>query len=231
MTFKGGRGVTQGDPLSPTIFNVVVDTVVRHWVTGVIVDVEERGELGKEGRHQAALFYADDGMVTSSDPQWLHGAFNTLVGLFDRVGLRGNVGKTVGMVCHPCQAVGTLSEAAYRRRVIREGPMYKERLEGQVACGACGELMAAGSLSSHMMTQHGKVAEICQQWSTLAAGTGPRTFRMTFPATGGLRNYPVAVWPLRVTTRTAMRVHFLHQHVLNTVVILEEGNSPHSRCA
>ena len=28
--FKGERGVTQGDPLSPTIFNVVVDTVVRH---------------------------------------------------------------------------------------------------------------------------------------------------------------------------------------------------------
>ena len=28
--FKGARGVTQGDPLSPTIFNVVVDAVVRH---------------------------------------------------------------------------------------------------------------------------------------------------------------------------------------------------------
>ena len=25
------RGITQGDPLSPTIFNVVVDVVVRHW--------------------------------------------------------------------------------------------------------------------------------------------------------------------------------------------------------
>ena len=24
--------VTQGDPLSPTIFNVVVDAVIRHWV-------------------------------------------------------------------------------------------------------------------------------------------------------------------------------------------------------
>ena len=33
----GARGVTQGDPLSPTIFNVVVDVVVRHWVKVVIV--------------------------------------------------------------------------------------------------------------------------------------------------------------------------------------------------
>ena len=29
--FLGERGVTQGDPLSPTIFNVVVGAVVRHW--------------------------------------------------------------------------------------------------------------------------------------------------------------------------------------------------------
>ena len=28
--FKGARGVTQGDPLSPTIFNMLVDVVVRH---------------------------------------------------------------------------------------------------------------------------------------------------------------------------------------------------------
>ena len=46
MAFKGERGVIQGDPLPPTIFNVVVDTAVRHWVTGVIADAEERGEMG-----------------------------------------------------------------------------------------------------------------------------------------------------------------------------------------
>ena len=42
--FQGARGLTQGDPLSSTIFNVVVDAVVRHWLTGFIADAEERGE-------------------------------------------------------------------------------------------------------------------------------------------------------------------------------------------
>ena len=69
--FKGARGVTQGDPLSPNIFNVVVDEVVRHWVTMVLEEAEKRGERGDEGRHQAALFDADNGMVASSDPRWL----------------------------------------------------------------------------------------------------------------------------------------------------------------
>ena len=28
--FTGSRGITQGNPLSPTIFNMVVDVVIRH---------------------------------------------------------------------------------------------------------------------------------------------------------------------------------------------------------
>ena len=31
--FKWYRGFTQGYPLSPTIFNVLVNTVLHHWVT------------------------------------------------------------------------------------------------------------------------------------------------------------------------------------------------------
>ena len=34
-----------------------------------------------------------------------------------------------------------------------------------------------------------------------------------------------------MAARTEMRVHFVHRHVLDTVVILEEGNFPHPRCA
>ena len=46
-------------------------------------------------------------MFALSDPIWIKVYFNTLVVLFDRVGLRTNVGKTVDMVCRPCQAAGT----------------------------------------------------------------------------------------------------------------------------
>ena len=40
MTFRVFGGVTQGDLMSPTIFNVVVDAVVRHW-DSLVVEGEE----------------------------------------------------------------------------------------------------------------------------------------------------------------------------------------------
>ena len=40
---------------------------VRHWLQGVVEESEARGELGQEGRHRAAFFYVDDGMVASSE--------------------------------------------------------------------------------------------------------------------------------------------------------------------
>ena len=41
--FQGARGVTQGYPLPPTIFIVVVNVLVCNWVTVVIASAEERG--------------------------------------------------------------------------------------------------------------------------------------------------------------------------------------------
>ena len=91
--------------------------------------------------------------------------------------------------------------------------------------------MVVGSLLSHLMTQHGRAAERRQKWNTPAVGSGPQRYWMSFPAKRGPQKYPVAGCPGRVATRTEMRVHFLHRHVLDIVVILEEGNSPHPRCA
>ena len=97
--------MTQVDPLSPTILNAVVDAVVRHWVMMALAEAEMWGARGDEGRYQADLFYADDGMVASSDPCWIQWAFDTLVSLFKRVSLRTNARKTVSMVCRLARPV------------------------------------------------------------------------------------------------------------------------------
>ena len=45
-TFQGQCGVTQGDLISPTIFNVAVDVVLQNWVSMVVeVDVEACPEI------------------------------------------------------------------------------------------------------------------------------------------------------------------------------------------
>ena len=154
--FKGYRGVTHGDPLYPTIFNLVVDVVVRHWVAVIVDGAEERGKRGKDGRNHNALFYMDDGMVASPDPQWLQGEFSTLVGLFYRVGLQTNVGKTAGMFFRPCHAARTQLEATYGQQMTGEGPSYWERQKGRVQCRECGEEMVAGLMAGHTKTQHGR---------------------------------------------------------------------------
>ena len=211
--FKGARGVTQGDPLSPTIFNVVVDLVVCHWVTLAVEEAEKRGERWKEGKHQAALFYAEDGMVALSDSCWLKWAFNSLVGLFEHVGLRTNVGKTVSMTCRPCPAAGNQLEVAYGRKMTREGPTYREKLKERVECGDCGKEMAAGSLEAHQMLQHGNSKEEKWRWTDAATGGGggggePNTYRIEFPTKGGTREFPVEGCPGRAGMWTAMRVYF-----------------------
>ena len=94
-----------GVPLSPTIFNVVVGAVVRHWFDVMVESADKQSGRGQEGRHQNALFYVDGGMVAVLDPRWLQGAFSTLVGLVDRVGLNTNVGKAVGIFCRPTASI------------------------------------------------------------------------------------------------------------------------------
>ena len=125
------------------------------------------------------VFYADDGMVALLDPAWLQGTFSALVAIFDRVGMRTNVGKTVSMACHPCRArAGNQTEAGYSRRLMGVGKTYTELQRERVACGECGTVIAAGSMSSHMMTRHRKAATRRHLWSPQTKG-GPGCTKCT----------------------------------------------------
>ena len=112
-----------------------------------------------------------------------------------------------------------------------EGNSYRERQRDRVECEECGEHLAVGSMSSHLMTRHGKAAGRRRQWTTTIEDRVLQEYRMSFSAKGCPRRFPVEGCPGTLVTSTAMRVHFVHHHVLDTVVMLEEGNFPHPRCA
>ena len=144
--------------------------VVRQWVYVMVEGAEDRFQHRNEGRHQNSLFYAVDGMVASPEPQWLHGAVSTLVGLFNRVGLRTNARKTVGIVFHPCQAAGTQTEVAYGRRMKGEGSSYRECQKVRVQCKECEGEMVLELMVGHMRTQHGRVLEEIWSWEASTPG-------------------------------------------------------------
>ena len=104
-----------------------MDAVVRHWIEGLKTETEEKGETVREG-HFLVVFYADDRMVGASDPAWLQGAFSALLDIFDRVGLRTNVDKTVSMDCHPCREwTGNRTTKGYRRKLMGFRNTFRER--------------------------------------------------------------------------------------------------------
>ena len=159
-------------------------------------------------------------MVVSSDSAWLQGAFTALVGLFDRVGLLTNVGKTVSMFCHPCQAgAGNRTEEAYGRRITGEGRSYADRQRERIECVECGEFLEVGSMSSHLMTRHGKAVGRRRMWTPQMEG-GAKTYRMSLLTKGGPQRCPVEECLGDLATSTAMRVHFVHRHVQDIVVML-----------
>ena len=61
-------------------------------------------------------------------------------------------------------------------------------------------------------------------------GDNLRTYILVFPDISVPRPCPVEGFSGQASTRTAMRVHFWHRHVRDTVVILDEGKLPHPRC-
>ena len=102
---------------------------------------------------------------------------------------------------------------------------------------------AAGSSSVHRVwgrdgarvagRPHADAAWEGSRWETALGNYGPggkpHTYRMDFPTAGGPRNCPIEGCLEQAATRTTMRVHFLHRHVRDFVIILEEGNLPHPR--
>jgi hypothetical protein len=99
------------------LLNIMVDAIVREWLTQVIgAEVAEAG-VGEEIRKLLACFYVDDGIIVSRDPAFLKECIDKLVALFDRVGLKTNTTKTEAMTFLPGNTRGCFSREMYKKRM------------------------------------------------------------------------------------------------------------------
>ena len=59
----------------------------------------------------------------------------------------------------------------------------------------------------------------------------PRLYRVSFPRAYGLVGCLVEGCRGQASTRTNLRIHFVHFHMRYTIIILEEGNRHHPFCS
>ena len=95
------RETTQWGLKFTTIFNLAVDSVVWHWLSMTLEDVTVIHDgLGHAVGQSLEVFYVDDGLIGSQDPEWLQGGLNVLIVPFLRIGLIDNVAKSKTMTCN-----------------------------------------------------------------------------------------------------------------------------------
>ena len=83
--FRANHGVTQGRPLSPKLFNIMVDAIVREWLRQVLGVKEVELGIGMAIRYLVVLFYVNDGYIVSTDPSILQDSLDILIVFFKRV--------------------------------------------------------------------------------------------------------------------------------------------------
>ena len=79
--------MTQGDPVPLEILKIVVNAVVRAFLTEVCVSQEaQHGFIWAVGEHDIVL-YMDDSRIAVCNPIWVQTNLTAMVRMFDKVGL------------------------------------------------------------------------------------------------------------------------------------------------
>jgi hypothetical protein len=238
--FLAERGVRVGDNMSPTVFNIVIDAVVRHWeYLHQPIPLEE-----------LALFYIDDGAITGADKMRLQSSVDIITHAFESFGLHMNAGKTKFMVVSGGQAHPRRCTAAYSYRVTGEGLSYKERMTTKVQCIKCGTEVSRSYLERHQLTKKCKSASstyapptpvrrrAAEEATIATPHLDPTYYSMSIPLQHTVEvSCPVPDCPFTAlprpqwSQRRAMRLHFRSRHVEDSFCIIEEGLLPKcSRC-
>ena len=203
--FQAERGVRQGDIISPIIFNIVIDCVLREW----------HRLLGPTTL--STLFYADDGRLAGYCAQDVQQGLDLFIEVFSRVGLQINATKTKAMIVLGQNPYNHQSIAGYKRRFDQSLPDFRARKLTKVVCNVCGKSMTDQYLALHKLNLHGIVSD--GVLLTPLPSDSTLWYYIDFPDPKIPVPCPVPDCPAIPTSRDKMRRHFAWRHPANIIVI------------
>ena len=214
--FKAERGATQGDIISPTIFNIIVDAVIRVWTKQ------------RETETISVIFYADDGRLAGSNHQAIQQGMDDMKELFATVGLQMSESKTKAMISTGNDNYHRLSDEAYKRRMTGKGTSHREKMAEKVVCDKCNEMVTRQYLWTHMELKHQVTKNVILHSELLSCQDyKPKHFTVTgMPCHDSKGKCPACLCTIK--SRHGMRRHFGWRHEEDTVEIEGEGLLP--RC-
>ena len=204
------RGHT-GSPLYPTAFNMLVGTVICHWVTLLVGGDAVLDSFGGAVQWLAVFFYANDSLLALPRMDRLQAALVVLMGFFKMVGLHKNLNKMVWMLCQPCYIVVGHSGAAYTRQMTGVVPYVWDQNQERFRCLECELKLAAVFLAAHFHAQNSKDSP--PQWAIPPSTLDPRIYRVYFYRASGSIGFPMESCKGQATTHANLRIHFVHRHM------------------
>jgi len=200
-----------GSVLGTLVFDIVVDLVVRCWMTVVVDDGGASAMTGLTVKELLLLFCADDGMLASRHPAWLQEALTALVALFRHAGIEINVKKTKVMTCHPGFIKTHFSDASHKRRLTGAGPSPQQLKKTAVTCPRCNKKMNKASLSAHMERIHGEPCVVLPELpEVFLASHQPRACVINWPRVHKKWTFPVEGCPHKARMNASFHNHFRH---------------------
>ena len=222
--------------MSPLIFNIMVDAVIRYWR----MTIGEVGDL-------LVSFYADDGLIGGTCALAIQQSIDIFTKGFASLGLKMNASKTEYMTSVGAKICGPLRDEVYARMCTGVGQSFHERRKEYILCQFCGiEIQRASILRHQTLSGRCKsarttfVASADQlariQRESLSTAThldnNPRTFCVSIPDDPNeqlgcpVDGCPYVIRGERRGKGSILRQHFCTRHNKDIITINGEGLLP-----
>ena len=205
----------------------MVDAVVREWLRQTLGDDAAKDGVAHMAAKFIALFYVDDAFIASRDHVFLQNSLDTLISVFERVGLYTNVQKTKSMTFLPGKIRPRFSNELYERRF---GSGEQEEVQDQVQCDICKKMLKPASLRKHLERQHNVYTNFFEEYKDLMEEREPMHYTCQLFQEGICCPVEGCGYGGGGVTPHSMRRHFSTRHECDFVHIPSEGPKPYPRC-